>query len=358
MNVPEVYLVEPYNAYAPKGRKKHWHEVVEEQALLARILAEQQALQEASNRTLPPNSPDVSSPTVGNMAGGAGGTPVWDFWNPASDVVSFSESPSSGDAPVTVTFTNLTTTPQFDSYRWFFTSGSGTLVASSTDVNPVIVFQSGSTNPVVITASLQTTNSVSGVPGGKSSDVYITVGVPQVTPSFTVTTSSNVAPFLASFTNSSVNTSQTPSTTYLWTFTYRNAAGASTVTSSSLQSPASILVQSGSFTASLQATGSYNIAAVSSSQYVAAAPTLTAAFTFTTSSNSAPSTTTFVNTTVYNGSGTQQVTWSYGSASLTSNTSTPPPLSYTVAGPYTASLQVTESIYNINSYTTRSWRLE
>lgn len=51
MNSPQIYLVEPYNAYAPKGRKKHWTEIVEEQALLERIIAEQTAIQEASSRT-------------------------------------------------------------------------------------------------------------------------------------------------------------------------------------------------------------------------------------------------------------------------------------------------------------------
>ena len=34
MNIPEIYLTEPYNAYTNAKRKqKHWHEVIEEQAL-------------------------------------------------------------------------------------------------------------------------------------------------------------------------------------------------------------------------------------------------------------------------------------------------------------------------------------
>ena len=95
MNIPEIYLVEPYNAYAPKGRKKHWHEVIEEQALMARILAEQQAQQqailEAQTRTLPSDAPHVSSATVAGRSfapagnspagnAGAGGQPVPDYW--------------------------------------------------------------------------------------------------------------------------------------------------------------------------------------------------------------------------------------------------------------------------------------
>ena len=85
MNIPEIYLVEPYNAYAPKGRKKHWHEVIEEQALMARILAEQQAQQqailEAQTRTLPSDAPHVSSATVaGRSFAPAGNSPAGTFF--------------------------------------------------------------------------------------------------------------------------------------------------------------------------------------------------------------------------------------------------------------------------------------
>lgn len=69
MNISGIYLAEPYNAYtAQKGaRKKHWHEVIEEEALMQRVIAEQQAQQQAlleaqNSRTLPPNSLSTATP--------------------------------------------------------------------------------------------------------------------------------------------------------------------------------------------------------------------------------------------------------------------------------------------------------
>ena len=49
MNISPIYLVEPYNAYAPKNRKKHPLEILEEQQLLERIMAEQIAQQKEQN---------------------------------------------------------------------------------------------------------------------------------------------------------------------------------------------------------------------------------------------------------------------------------------------------------------------
>ena len=335
MNIPEIYLVEPYNPYAPKGRKKHWHEVIEEQALMARLIAEQQALQEAQSKTLPNNSPDISSPTVGNMNAGAGGMPVVDFFHPEADVVNFSATPLVGAGPLTVQFSNLTTTPYLDSYTWNF--GDGT---TSTDVNPSHVYQSGSAAGYTVQLTASYTQ---GSPNMTSSVGYISASIPAVVAAFTFTTSSNVAPFTASFTNTSTNSSQTPiALTYQWIF--NNA----TTTSSSLTNPV-VTVNSGSFTASLQATGSYGIASRYTQSFYSPLPTLTAAFTFNSSSDAAPTTMSFVDSTTYNGSGTKTYLWTYGSGSISSSLATPPSVIFNGAGGYTGSLQVTESIYSIAS---------
>jgi len=354
MNIPEIYLVEPYNAYAPKGRKKHWHEVVEEQALMQRIMAEQMALQEAASKTLPPNSPPTSIQTaVGTPPAGAGGQPVWDFWNPTGDIVNFSATPLAGAGPMTVVFTNLTTTPQFDTYLWLF--GDGT---TSTEINPTHVYHSAS---ALITASLQVSSSTTGQPGGNvTKNGYISASVPLVIASGSYITSSGPGPISASFTNLTVNTSQTPTT--LYKLFYGDGQSASFAISGTIPSTPVIhnYVNTGSFTASIQATGSYRIASAYTAAFFVPAPTLNAAFTFNTSSNYAPATTTFLNGTSYNGvGGNLTYHWELGSGSLTSSAIIPlGAVLYGNAGPYTASLAVTESLYGIKSFITRSWRLE
>jgi PKD repeat protein len=345
MNIPEIYLVEPYNAYTNKqgGRKKHWHEVIEEQALMQRIMEEQMALQEANSRTLPPNSPPISQATVGNstgVAGGAGGSPVYPFFHPELDTVNFDRSPSSGDGPLTVTFTNLTTTPELDSFLWDF--GDGT---SSTDENPVHVYQSGSSATNVYTASLQVTNSVTGVPGGRSPNVYVSASKPTVTAAFTYVTASGPAPTIVTFTNTTVNTSQTPTTTYRLEFgdnTY------STDPNTSNQYP------TGSFTASLQATGSYGITSRYTQSFYFPVPAVVANFTFATSSGPGPVTATFTDSTTYNGDGTKAYLWTFGDGASSSNAYVsgllnPFQHAYSNTGSFTASLQVTESSYNVSS---------
>lgn len=345
MNIPEIYLVEPYNAYAPKQNKKHWHQVIEEQALMARLVAEQMALQEAASKTLPPTSPEVSTPTVGTAAG-AGGVYPPQVFNSTNAVVTFSFTPASGAGPLTIQFTNQTSNAELYTYRWFFSDGQ-----TSTLVNPTIIFQSGSSATNLITSSLQATSSVFGTAAATSGLSYISASKPTVTSGFTFITSSNVAPYTVTVVNTTLNTSQTPTTTYLWTFTNGN------ITSSSTSINTSVVAQSGSFTASLQATGSYGIATRYTQSFFATAPSVTAAFTLTTSSTAVPSTASFVNTSIYNGSGTLTYLWTYGSGSITSSVVSPDPVIYRNAGPYTASLQVTESLYGIASFATRSWKL-
>lgn len=456
MNIPQVYLVEPYNAYSPKQKKKHWHQVVEEEALMARIMAEQQialatqqqALLEASSKTLPPNSPDTSTPTVvGIPAAGGGGMPVYAYFAQGGEVVEFSGTPVSGAAPLTVQFTNLTPTPQFDSYTWNFGDA-----ATSNDVNPVHVYQTSSaTFDVSLTASHDKGDTFA------SKLAYISSSIPVVTAAFTFITTSKVAPFSASFTNTTQNTSQTPTTNYLWKFQYDNGTTASFTTTN-----ASTRVDTGSFTASLQATGSYGIASKATTMFVAPAPTFTVTDTYVTYSNAspmgvtflaptitntghgivsgmwhsgelkedltewvqdpynsyagysntyvsrsytgqdrlftaslqlvessygitatwtasfkpalptivaaftvapgggpAPSLETFTNTTVYSTGSIPPDSliyrWQYGSGSLTSAVETAPALTYKTAMSYTASLQVTESVFGVKSNYTQSW---
>jgi PKD repeat protein len=365
MNIPEIYLIEPYNAYAPKGRKKHWHEIIEEQALMARIIAEQQAkqqqaLQEAQSKTLPPQAPPISVATVvGSSAGsgiggkagsgaGGGGLPVYAFFNPTSFGIDFSGTPRNGDAPLTVKFTNLTGDEEVDTFTWHFGDGN-----TSTDEDPTHLYQSGSAAgfDVQLTASYPI-----GSWSGSFKTAYISASIPSVTAKFTFTTSSNVGPETATFTNGSSTTSQTaPALIYLWTFGDTNTSTSTNPVH--LYDTSSIGgkgLGTGSFTASLQTTGSYNIASKYTQSFYIFAPTLTTIFTFTTSSNVGPETATFTNASTYNGHGITSSLWTFGDGNTSTLTS---PLAHTYAntGSFTASLQITESSYSGSAFYTRSF---
>ena len=121
MNTPEIYLVEPYNAYAPKGKKKHWMQEVEEQALMARIIAEQTAIREAAARqgntpnVLPPQAPPTSQASSQgysggegaaggpNTTGGGGSQPRPQFFHPQA-TYTFTLTPATSSAPALVQF--------------------------------------------------------------------------------------------------------------------------------------------------------------------------------------------------------------------------------------------------------------
>lgn len=341
MSVPQIYLVEPYNAYAPKGRKKHISEIIEEQALLERIIAE------ANSRTLPPQSPPISTPTVGNpaVAAGAGGVPFVAYFAPRM-TLAFSPSATTASAPTQINFVNNSSPDLFAdgvaTFLWNF--GDGT---TSTDVNPSHTYTTTGSNFAV---TLKATSLATGVTASLTQSINVVP--PTVTADFSLNPRLGIAPLSTSFTNlSSTNNSQN-TLTYRWVF--------GDGTTSSLANPVHVY-DTGSFVVTLQVTGSFNVTDrkvfTGSLAVTASAPTITAAFTVTTSSNSAPATASFSNSTTYNSSGSLTYLWLYGSGSITSSLATPPAAIFNNAGPYTASLQVTESLYNVSTVVTRSWRL-
>jgi len=252
MNVPEIYLIEPYNAYAPKGRKKHWSEVVEEQALLQKIIAE------ARNSTLPQNSPQNSTPSVavnavGQGATGGGGHPILSFFNPVM-TVTFTPSPVTASAPSNLLFLNTSnpgiTADGVASYSWNFGDGG-----TSAGVNPNHTYATTGSFSVTV---LATANS-NGVTGSATQSVLITA--PTVVSAFSLspTTGSFLsgAGLLVTFTNlTQTNNSQNP-ITYIWNF------GSGSITSS-LVNPTFTYTATGSYTVRLSATGSFGITSTAS----------------------------------------------------------------------------------------------
>jgi len=273
MNIPEIYLVEPYNAYAPKKKQKHWHEVIEEQALMAKIAAEQQAIMEASSHTLPPNSPDISTatPVAIPPAGGGGTLPPQVFSDSSAISVQINRSPSVGAAPLAVAFQNLVENPHLYTYLWTFSNAAG-IISTSTDLQPTVTFQSQSDATDVITASLQVTSSVFGTPIGISVPVYTSASIPVLTSAFTLV-SSNSASLTAGYYTASVgdvitfingasmtNGLSANELTSKWNFN----SGSDPIPTSSLVNPSYTFTAAGDYLVILGVTGSYNIMAAGS----------------------------------------------------------------------------------------------
>jgi cellulose 1,4-beta-cellobiosidase len=115
------------------------------------------------------------------------------------------------------------------------------------------------------------------------------------------------------------------------------------------------------------ATGSYNVSLTGSSPQgittqsfyanviSASIPTVVSALSWSVPAGyNYPVSVSFYNNSTYNGSGNLTYLWSFGSGSLTSSVVNPSPVVFNDTGIYTASLQVTESSYNIMSYSTQS----
>lgn len=264
MNVPQIHLIEPYNAYAPKGRKKHWTEVLEEQALLERIIAEQR-LAEARNSSLPQNAPPISTPTVGNAASGqgqtgGGGLPLVAYFNPRM-TANFTPSATTGSAPSSIAFANASTsdlqTQGVATFLWDF--GDGT---TSSDLNPPTHIYTTTSSAFQVT--LKATSVATGITASVSQS--INMPAPTVTANYslssslTASTATSITTSVASasilFINTSTTNNANNALTYLWTF------GSGSITSSLTNPPIITYTATGSYTIRLGATGSFGVTSV------------------------------------------------------------------------------------------------
>jgi len=175
----------------------------------------------------------LSSTYIGKM--GAGRVNAYNAVNtgpPPAPVANFSGSPTSGTAPLTVNFTDLST-GSITSWSWTFGDGG-----TSTLQNPSHQYTSAGTYNVTLT--------VTG-PGGSDGETkngYITVS-PCIAPTagFTGSPTSGDYPLAVSFTNQS-----TGATSYSWNF---GDGGTSTATN-----PSHTYTAAGTFTVTLTATNS------------------------------------------------------------------------------------------------------
>ena len=155
MNIPEFYLIEPYNAYtSPKdGKKKEKHlcHILEEQALLEQILREANTVNKSNNNTNN-NTSNTTTVTSANIAATAGAGAGYDhlsivrsdfqiaLLNSGSNQT-FTNSITSSltgslSSSLLIGFKNLSTNndPRFPvSYKWSF--GDGTISYSPNPSN-------------------------------------------------------------------------------------------------------------------------------------------------------------------------------------------------------------------------------
>jgi len=248
----------------------------------------------------------------------------------------FTRSPSTASAPFTSSFTNTTTITGNGklNYTWLF--GDGT---TSTLTNPTHGFETGSK-----TITLQATGSYNTA---SSTTLMVSGSLPTLTPAWTEVNPTGVAPITTSFLNTSLLNNDTSPTTYQWLF--------GDGTTSSLAQPTHSY-ETGSFSVTLNATGSYNVANTLTHTNIisASVPSVIANYTSVASpSGSVPLSVTFTNTTTFVSSstnpGTYTYNWYFGSGSKTVSTSSQARVtaSYTDGGEYSVMLQVTGSAYSL-----------
>jgi hypothetical protein len=384
-----IHLIEPYNAYQKKPlKKKHPTEIAEEESLFIRTMIQEQArqaeiqrqlmaeavrehlaLREAAaqknllnqNLALPQYTPQPASQQIqdGQYATPAGGGGIKVVEIPENEeVANFLAVPSSGYEPLTVTFQNYTPTPANDTFLWQF--GSGSLTSTDATPTPVTYTREGT-----YTVTLQATSSAGAM---TTATQTITLGHPQLTASFSLTSGSNIAGVaFHQFTDTSTyNAYPQGNVTGRW---YLGDQDDTSYEYTYLSGGFANVYGTGSYTASLALTESLvGLTSRFERSFSLVAPTLTVDFTFISSSNSGPGfedyepmTASLTSNVTYNGGGLVWYNWFIESEGAIVSSSMGFSTTYDKifnVGYYTASLQVTESTFNITSVKTQNFRVQ
>ena len=231
-------------------------------------------------------------------------------------VASFTGTPTSGVAPLLVTFTDTSTNAP-TSWAWNFGDGSTSSVKS-----PSHTYSTAGTYTVTLTATNAAGSNTLTRTG------YVKVNTTPVAPvaSFTGTPTSGVAPLLVTFTDTSTNSP----TSWAWNF-----GDGST---SSVKSPSHTYTQQVTYTVTLTATNAAGSNTLTRTGYVKVNTTPVApvaSFTGTPTSGVAPLLVTFTDTST---NAPTSWVWNFGDGS--SSTVQNPTHTYTTVGFYTVTLTV------------------
>ena len=230
--------------------------------------------------------------------------------NPLPVIAGFTANPTSGVAPLFVSFSNLST--DASSYSWDFGDGN-----TSTASNPANTYSNAGNYAVSLTATgAGGTNSLV-----RTNYIVVTNPPPSVIVDFTANSTSGVAPLSVSFTNLSSG-----ATDYSWNFGDGNTGTAA--------NPINTYTNPGSYTVSLTAIGGGITNILTRTNYVIVSnqPPLVAAFTANPTSGVAPLTVFFTNLS----SGASDYIWDFGDGNFSGAVN--PTNTYTNAGSYTISL--------------------
>ena len=239
---------------------------------------------------------------------------------PPAPVAGFTGTPTNGVAPMTVTFTNLSSNAT--NYVWNF--GDGNMLITGSNTNVTDTYTNAGNYTVILTAY---------GPGGLSAQTnttYIVVTNPPPVAGFSGTPTNGVAPMTVAFTNSSSN-----GTNYFWDFGDGNtfSAGSNTTVTNTY-------TNAGIYTVILTAYGAGGAGALTNTAYIVVTnPPPVAGF------GGAPPNLFVTQTVTFTDASTGSITnwvWNFGDGNAVTNTSLASVMhAYSAAGTYTVSLTVT-----------------
>ncbi|MGB6032797.1 MAG: PKD domain-containing protein, partial [Bacteroidota bacterium] len=231
-----------------------------------------------------------------------------------SPLADFSGTPTSGNTPLTVSFTDLSTGSP-TSWSWDFGDGG-----SSTAQNPTHQYTATGTYTVALTA----TNGCGSLTETKTNYVTVSEGPTAPVAEFSGTPTSGCSPLTVSFTDQSTG----EITSWSWTF---GDGGSSTT-----QSPSHTYNAAGIYEVSLTVTGPGGSDTESKTGYITVSTSPVADLSGTPTSGNAPLT---VNFTDLSTGGPTSWSWDFGDGG--SSTTQNPSHQYSAAGTYTISVTAT-----------------
>jgi len=256
----------------------------------------------------------VGTPNIGALAANFNG-------GSAALLATASASPTSGLAPLTVTFSG-SASGGASPYTWSWTFGDG---ATSTSQNPSHTYSAAGTYIATLTVADSKTAT-------SSDSVTITVtSVPALSATASASPTSGLAPLAVSFTGSASG----GTSPYTWNWAFGDGG------TSTSQNPSHTYSSVGTYTATLTVTDSSSATSSSSVTItVTSVPALSATASASPTSGYTPLAVSFTGSA---SGGTSPYTWSWAFGDGSSSSSQNPSHTYSSAGTYTATLTVTDS---------------